>query len=89
MSRRGTTESPRFTLHDICGRAGALTTPRPSEHDTNTFFVSILLRPHGYTKRLRKVSAVLATSRQPPSIVSACPRFGIITISVTPGFFCC
>src|SRR5437762_5952345 len=34
-----------------------------------------------YTKRLRNLSAVSATSRQPLSIVNACPRFGISTIS--------
>src|SRR2546428_5176564 len=33
-------------------------------------------------------SAVSATSRQPLSIVSACPRLGISTISVTPSFRC-
>ncbi len=40
-------------------------------------------------KRLTNVSAVSATSRQPESIVSACPRLGISTISVTPSFRFC
>jgi hypothetical protein len=35
--------------------------------------------------RLTKSSAVWATSRQPWSIVREWPRFGIFTISVTPG----
>ena len=35
-------------------------------------------------KRLTNSSAVSATSRQPLSIVSACPRLGISVISVTP-----
>src|SRR5829696_3479616 len=39
--------------------------------------------------RLTKSSAVWATSRQPPSIVSECPRFGIALISVTPGLRFC
>src|SRR6476660_4829930 len=34
--------------------------------------------------RLTNSSAFSATSRQPASIVSACPRPGILTISVTP-----
>src|SRR5262245_41991971 len=34
--------------------------------------------------RLTNSSAFSATSRQPRSIVSACPRRGILTISVTP-----
>jgi hypothetical protein len=36
-------------------------------------------------KRAMKASAVSATSRHPPSMVSACPRFGISANSVTPG----
>jgi len=44
----------------------------------------------GYAKRLTNASAVSATSRQPLSIVSACPRPLISTISVTAGLsFCC
>ena len=35
-------------------------------------------------KRRTKARAVSATSRHPLSIVSACPRLGISTISVTP-----
>src|SRR5207244_2161686 len=35
-------------------------------------------------KRLTNSSALSATSRQPLSITSACPRFGISAISVTP-----
>src|SRR5260370_9188430 len=33
--------------------------------------------------------AVAATSRQPLSMSSACPRLGSSTISVTPGLRCC
>src|SRR6266480_1215500 len=36
-----------------------------------------------------KASAVSATSRQPLSIVSACPRFGTLAISVTPSLRRC
>ena len=42
-----------------------------------------------YANRLTKSSAVWATSRQPWSIVRAWPRFGIFTISVTPGLCLC
>ena len=35
--------------------------------------------------RFTKSSAALSDSRHPLSIVSECPRFGIFTISVTPG----
>jgi hypothetical protein len=42
-----------------------------------------------YANRLTNASAVSATSRHLLSIVNACPRFGISTISVTPRFFCC
>src|SRR5258708_39582085 len=38
--------------------------------------------------RRMNASAVSATSRQPLSIVSACPRLGISTISVTQLFRC-
>src|SRR6266852_3132771 len=38
---------------------------------------------------LTKLSAVSATSRQPWSIVREWPRFGIFTISVTPGLRLC
>ena len=37
-----------------------------------------------HANRLTNSSAFSATSRQPASIVSACPRPGILTISVTP-----
>jgi hypothetical protein len=47
---------------------------------------SLLVR---YEKRRTKASAVSATSRQPWSMVSACPRPGISTYSVTPSFRCC
>ncbi len=40
-------------------------------------------------KRRMNFSAVSATSRQPLSMVSAWPRFGISVISVTLVFFCC
>src|SRR5215831_24639 len=40
-------------------------------------------------KRLTNSSAFSATSFQPASIVSACPRPGILTISVTPVFRLC
>ena len=40
-------------------------------------------------KRFTNASAVSATSRQPLSIVSACPRPAISTISVTPGLRAC
>src|SRR5215469_13269602 len=39
--------------------------------------------------RFTNSSAFSATSRQPASIVSACPRPGILTISVTPLLLCC
>jgi hypothetical protein len=39
-------------------------------------------------KRRMNFSAVSATSCQPLSMVSAWPRFGISTISVTLLFFC-
>ena len=41
------------------------------------------------TKRLTNARAVSATSRQPLSIVSECPRFGIFLISVTPSLRRC
>ncbi|CAM5226372.1 hypothetical protein SMICM304S_09243 [Streptomyces microflavus] len=41
------------------------------------------------TKRLTKVSAVSATSCQPLSMTSECPRPGSSVISVTPGLRCC
>ena len=37
-----------------------------------------------YANRLTNSSVFSATSRQPASIVSACPRPAILTISVTP-----
>src|SRR5215472_6300461 len=37
-----------------------------------------------YVNRLTNSSAFWATSRQPASMVSECPRPGILTISVTP-----
>ena len=44
-------------------------------------------RPEGvgayFTKRVTNASAVLATSRQPLSMTSPCPRLGISMISVT------
>ena len=43
----------------------------------------------GQANRLTKSSAVWATSRQPWSIVREWPRFGIFTISVTPGLRFC
>jgi hypothetical protein len=42
-----------------------------------------------YTNRLMNPSAVSATSRHPLSMVRACPRFGIFTISVTAGLRLC
>ena len=43
-----------------------------------------------YANRLTKARAVFATSRQPLSITSACPRSGILAISVTALLrFCC
>ena len=52
------------------------------------------VRPRGdparvYVKRLTNSSDLSATSRQPLSIVSAWPRFGTSTISVTPGLSFC
>ena len=41
-------------------------------------------RYRAHVNRLTNSSAFWATSRQPASIVSACPRPGILTISVTP-----
>jgi len=41
------------------------------------------------TKRLTKASALSATSRQPLSITSECPRPGISAISVTFWLCCC
>jgi hypothetical protein len=41
------------------------------------------------SNRFTKSSAVSATSRQPRSMVSECPRFGILVISVTPGLRFC
>src|SRR5205085_5976608 len=40
-------------------------------------------------KRRTKLRALSATSRQPPSMTSACPRLGISTISVTPSLRFC
>jgi hypothetical protein len=42
-----------------------------------------------YVNLLTKSSAVSQTSRQPLSIVSEWPRFGIFTISVTPSLRFC
>jgi hypothetical protein len=41
------------------------------------------------TNRRTNASALSATSRQPLSMVSACPRPGIFSISVTPWLSCC
>ena len=46
-------------------------------------------RPSIQTNRWTKASAVSATSRQPLSIISECPRPGISMYSVTPSFFSC
>src|SRR5262245_65198573 len=43
-----------------------------------------LARDPAHANRLTNSSAFRATSRQPASIVSACPRPVILTISVTP-----
>ena len=43
----------------------------------------------GYTNRFTNASALPATSRHPLSIVSEWPRFGIFSISVTPGLRRC
>src|SRR3954453_12674911 len=40
--------------------------------------------PSALDKSFHELSAFSATSRQPLSIVRECPRFGILTISVTP-----
>jgi hypothetical protein len=42
-----------------------------------------------HANRLTNSSAFSATSRQPASIVSACPRPDILTISVTPSLRFC
>ena len=42
-----------------------------------------------HENRLTKSSTLSATSRQPLSMVSACPRPGILTISVTPALRFC
>src|SRR5215468_3198577 len=44
-----------------------------------------LTRDRDQVNRLTNSSAFSATSRQPASIVSECPRPSILTISVTPG----
>ena len=46
----------------------------------------LLVRYEPYVKRWTNARAVSATSRQPLSIVNACPRPGISAISVTPSF---
>src|SRR5712691_4091281 len=46
-------------------------------------------RSPAQTKRWTKASAVSATSRHPLSTVSACPRPGIVTNSVTASFRFC
>ena len=43
-----------------------------------------LVRDPAYVNCLTNSSTFAATSRQPTSIVSECPRPGILTISVTP-----
>jgi len=48
-----------------------------------------LARDRAHVNRLTNSSAFSATSRQPASIVSACPRPGILTISVTPSLRFC
>jgi hypothetical protein len=42
-----------------------------------------------FTKRVTNASAVSATSRQPLSMTSPCPRLGISMISVTAGLRFC
>src|SRR5215471_19412246 len=44
---------------------------------------------HDHANRFTNSSAFSATSRQPASMVSACPRPGILTISVTPVLLVC
>jgi hypothetical protein len=41
------------------------------------------------TNRWTNASALSATSSQPLSMISACPRPGIFSISVTPWLSCC
>src|SRR5947209_10363235 len=41
------------------------------------------------TNRRTNASALSATSRQPLSTISPCPRPGIFSISVTPALSCC
>ena len=51
--------------------------------------IVVAAEPNGYTNRRMNASAVSATSRQPLSITSPWPLFGISTISVTPSFCFC
>src|SRR5262245_47490447 len=64
--------------------ARSRSSPRTTTSERGERFQAIL-RWLG-VKRCTNLSAFSATSRQPASIVSACPRPGILTISVTP---CC
>ncbi len=65
---------PRLTVGMLV-RKDAASAGRPRIHATFRLLA---------VNRLTNSSAFSATSRQPASIVSACPRPGILTISVTP-----
>jgi hypothetical protein len=74
-----------------CRRQGLLAHPPEQQraHRPHPRFRCARQTPRRYANRLTNSSAVSATSRQPSSMVSACPRPGISTISVMPSFFCC
>ena len=57
-------------------KTGSFETQKPSEFSASW-------RNPTHVNRLTNSSAFSATSRQPASIVSECPRPGILTISVT------
>src|SRR6267143_862076 len=82
--RTGGGSRNRRRRHCCGGKRGAAAHQKLSARCA-TFFSSV----PSHTKRRINASAVSATSRQPLSITSACPRFFISTISVTPRFFCC
>jgi natural resistance-associated macrophage protein len=67
--------------------ANAIAWMRARQCPTSTSASSDRTAPTGtraHVNRLTNSSAFSATSRQPASIVSACPRPGILTISVAP-----
>ena len=79
--------SHTFKYGAKAGRVGSLALSFASGRDVRESPAS--LAKVAYANRLRNSSTLSATSRQPASIVSECPRPAILTISVTPSLRFC